>query len=85
MGDDDEPIDSAVLNVAVAATQLMTLAENITLQYGPEVARNGLLVAYTVLAERALGRDGMLDELHVKIAAITANPTIMDAVIKWLH
>ena len=67
------------------AEQLLTLAETLALQYGPEAVRNALLVAYTMLAERALGRTGMLDELHVKIAALTAGPAIMDAVSRWLH
>jgi hypothetical protein len=44
-----------------------------------------LLIAYATLAERALGKRGTRDELNAKIAAITANPAIMDAVIKWLH
>jgi hypothetical protein len=38
-----------------------------------------------MLGERAVGRDAMLAELNVKIAALTANPTIADAVSHWLH
>jgi hypothetical protein len=82
---DDEPIDSPAYNVAVVATQMLTVAEALALQYGAEVARNGLLVACVVFAERTLGREGMAAELHEKVARLLENPTIEAAVHKWLH
>ena len=81
----DEPIDSPAYNVAVVATQMLTVAEALAQQYGEEVVRDGLLVACAVFAERTLGRAGMRDELHEKVARLLENPTIMDAVNKWLH
>jgi hypothetical protein len=84
MPDDDEPIADAY-SIAEAATQLLTMTEALALRYGAETARDALLVAYALVTERALGHEGMRDELNVKIAALTANPTIADAVSHWLH
>jgi hypothetical protein len=82
---DDAPIDDVIYTVAVAAQHLLTVAEALALQYGEATARGALLVAYAVLGERTLGHEGMRDELRVKIAALTENPTIAEAVSRWLH
>jgi hypothetical protein len=83
--DNDEPIDSPAYNVAVVATQMLTVAEALAGQYGAEVVRNAALVACLTLFERTLGEQGMRDELSVRIARLTEEPTIDAAVQRWLH
>jgi hypothetical protein len=85
MPDDDAPIDDATYSLAVAAQHLLTMTEARALQHGPEAARGGLLVAFTVFGERTVGRDATLEELNRMIAALLENDTVADAVSKWLH
>jgi hypothetical protein len=85
MPDNDEAIARETLNVAEAATQLLTMTEALALQHGPEAARDGLLVAYAVLGERTVGRDALLAELNHMIATLTEHSTIEGVISKWLH
>jgi hypothetical protein len=82
---DDEPIPDAVMNVALAATQILTVADALAQQFGPEAVRAALLVAFAEFAARDLGEQGMLEKLNTMVAAITENSTVEAAVHKWLR
>jgi hypothetical protein len=84
MPDNDEPIPDDVFNRAAVAQHVLALGESLTLRYGPEATRAGLLIACSVFAERVIGHAAMLAELNDWVAKLTESPSFED-VLKRMH